>query len=190
MKRAILILKDKLAHELSPILPLANYQVISVQNNGIEALRMAQRLEPDLIICGWDVGGLASSDLIQNLVHSRLCPVILILDEKNFSHLHLAVKSNVHHICTTPIRAMDILAGITQAEYRYQAEAEGKREINKLREEIKTRKILYQAICKLITTGLSEEAAYSAIRSQAMVSRKTISAIATDVLKGVWSPHE
>ena len=52
MKRAMLIAKVRLLNDLNSVLPLANYQAISKTENGIEALRMAQRVEPDLIVCG------------------------------------------------------------------------------------------------------------------------------------------
>jgi AmiR/NasT family two-component response regulator len=188
MKRAILIVKDKLGNEINPILPLANYQAISKTDNGIEALRMAQRVEPDLILCGWDVKGLSALDLAQNLVHAKICPVILILDAKEFASLQLAVKTDVHHILSSPVRAGDVISGIMQAEYRFERELQYNKEINNLNEELKTRKIVYQAVLILIAGGLTEEAAYTAIRSEAMASRKTLRSVAGDVIKGTWRP--
>lgn len=188
MKRAILINNDKHVNELNAVLPLANYQAIAKTNNGIEALRMAQRVEPDLIICGWEITGLSPLDLVQNLIHSHICPVILIIDEKEYMNLGLAVKTNVHHILTAPVRATDVVSAIIQAEYRFSKELQNLDEIRKLNEELKTRKLLYQAILLLIPTGLDEETAYAAIRTEAMASRKTIKAIATEVVKGTWRP--
>jgi len=189
MKRAILIQKEKLYNEVHPILPLANYQVISRTQNGIDALRMAQRVEPDLILCGWDISGLSPLDLVQNLVHSNICPIILILDEKEHIHLQLALKTNVHHILMAPVRAIDVISGIMQAEYRFNLEALRNKEKDKLNDELKTRKILYQAILCLVSSGLSEEAAYTAIRTQAMTSRKTMRHVSNQVIKGLWRPE-
>ncbi|NLI93977.1 MAG: ANTAR domain-containing protein [Peptococcaceae bacterium] len=188
MKRAILILKDKLYNEINPILPLANYQAISKTDNGIEALRMAQRVEPDLILCGWDVSGLSALDLVQNLVHSKICPVILTLDPKEFGNLPLAVKTDVHHILSTPVRAGDVIAGIIQAEYRFERDLQFNKEMGKLNDELKTRKLVYQAVLILVSSGMAEETAYAAIRSEAMTSRKTLRSVANDVIKGTWRP--
>lgn len=188
MKRAILIAKSKLLADLNAVLPLANYQPISTSENGIEALRMAQRVEPDLIVCGWDITGLNPLDLMQNLSHSHICPVILVLEEKENSNLQLAMKTNLHHIVTAPIRAVDLVSAIIQAEHRFSMERKHMDEIRRLNDEIMTRKIVFQAVLNLVSSGMDEDTAYSAIRSQAMTSRKTIKAIATEVVKGTWKP--
>jgi len=188
MKRALIIGKEKSNNDLNSILPLVNYQTTAKTENGIEALRMAQRLEPDLVMCGWDVAGLSPLDLVQNLVHSKICPVILVIDEKDYEHLDFAIKTNVHHIVIAPIRATDVIAGIIQAEYRYNKEIQALKEYNKLKEELKTRKIVYQATLILITQGMDEETAYTSIRTEAMASRRTIRALAEDVIGGKWLP--
>lgn len=188
MKRAILIVKEKLLNDLNPVLPIANYQTIANTDNGIEALRMAQRVDPDLIICGWDIDGLNPLDLLQNLIHGHICPVILVLEEKEYPNLHLAVKSNVHHIVTSPIRAADVVTAIVQAEHKFTIERKHMDEIGRLNDEIKTRKIIFQAVLKLVSIGMDEETAYTAIRSHAMTSRKTIKAVSIDVIKGLWKP--
>jgi len=188
MKRAILIQREKLYQEINQILPLANYQAISRTENGIEALRLAQRVEPDLIICGWDIAGFSALDLVQNLVHAKICPVILVLDEKEYVNLPLAVKTNVHHILISPVRATDVISGVIQAEYRFEREIQNEKELRKLNDELKTRKLVYQAVLILVSSGLSEETAYTAIRSEAMASRKTLRAVANDVIKGLWRP--
>ena len=166
----------------------ANYQAISKTENGIEALRMAWRVEPNLIICGWDITGLNPLDLLQNLIHAHICPVILALEEKEYPNLQLAVNTNPHHIITAPVRAADVVSGIMQAEHGFRIERDNMNETRRLNDEIKTRKIIYQAVLTLVSNGLDEETAYSAIRLQAMTSRKTIKAISADVIKGLWKP--
>ncbi len=188
MKRALLILKDRLHNEIHPILPLVNYQTLAKIENGVEALRMAQRLEPDLIIAEWDISGYSPLDLLQNLVHSNICPIVLVLEEKYYTNLHLAVKTNVHQILIAPIRATDVISGLIQAQNAYERELQNMKEIRKLNEELKTRKLVYQAVLILISDGHTEEAAYAAIRSEAMTSRKTLRSVANDVIKGTWRP--
>ncbi|ADY56086.1 response regulator receiver and ANTAR domain protein [Syntrophobotulus glycolicus DSM 8271] len=190
MNRAFLVLKEKLIQEINPVLPLVNYQTISKTENGIEALRIAQRLEPNLIICSWDIQGISALDLVQNLIQANLCPVILVLEQKDQNSLQYAVKTGVHQIITAPIRAVDIIAGVVQAEHRYHTELMHRDEIRKLNDEVTTRKILYQAILKLIPLGLEEEAAYALIRKQAMTTRKSIRSVAVSIVKGLWLPTE
>lgn len=188
MKRAILIANEKLLNDLNPVLPVANYQAIAKTDNGIEGLRMAQRVDPDLIVCGWDIVAINALDLLQNLVHAHICPVMLVLEDKEYPNLHLAIKTNVQHIVTAPIRAADLITAIAQAEHKFNIERKHMDEIRRLNDEIKTRKIVFQAVLSLVSSGLDEETAYSAIRTQAMASRKTIKAVAIEVIKGLWKP--
>ena len=190
MKRAMIIAKEKMINDINAVLPITNYQAISKTDNGIDALRMAQRLKPDLIICGWDITGLSALDLIQNLIQAHLCPVILVLEEKEYVNLSIAVKMNPHHILTAPIRALDVVSAIIQAEQRFNIERLRMEEVRRLNDEIKTRKIIYQAVLILVSSGMDEDTAYNAMRSHAMSSRKTIKAVAVEVIKGLWKPYE
>lgn len=190
MKRAIIIQQEKLTGEILPILPLANYQAIAKTENGIDALRMVQRLEPDLVICGWNMQELGALDLIQNLVDGQVCPIILIMEPKDQNNVSISIKTNVHHIITTPLRAFDFITGIMLAEERYKKEIEHKEEVRRVREELKTRKIIYQAILRMIPLGFDEEAAYTLLRKKAMTTRSTLRNTALDFIKGKWLPHE
>lgn len=188
MKRAIVIAREKIINDINAVLPVTNYQAISKTDNGIDALRMSQRVKPDLIICGWDISGLSPLDLMHNLVHAHICPLILILEEKEYTNLNLAVKTNPHHILTAPIRAVDLISAIAQAEHRFNLERQQMEETRRLNDEIKSRKIIFQAVLILVSAGMDEEAAYTSIRTQAMSSRKTVKAVAVEVIKGLWKP--
>jgi len=188
MKRALIIGKDRLYNDINSILPLTGYQASAKNQNGIEALRIVQRLEPDLVICGSEIAGISALDLLENLVHSKICPIIFVLDERDYAHLDHAVKTEVHIILTAPLRAADVLAGIIQAEYRYNKEMQNIKALNKLNDELKTRKKVYQALLILVAKGMDEEKAYSLIRSEAMESRKTIRAVAENIITGKWQP--
>jgi response regulator NasT len=114
----------------------------------------------------------------------------MIMEQKDQHSLHYAVKTGVHKIIAAPIRAVEVITGVVQAEYNYHTEQQNKDEIQKLNDEVNTRKILYQAILKLIPLGFEEEAAYALIRKQAMTTRKSIRAVSTDIVKGLWIPSE
>lgn len=188
MNRAILILKEKTYSEILPILPLVNYQAIGKTENAVDGLRMAQRVEPDLILCGWDIKGMAATDLIQNLILANICPLVLIIEEKEINNLQTVFNSGVHHVLISPLRAVEVVSGIMHAEYRYQHELQKQKELRKLNDELKTRKLIYQASLILIAEGFNEETAYNAMRTEAMASRKTIRTLAKEVIRGTWRP--
>jgi len=192
MKRAILVSEKALLNqEIKSMLPLVNYQVLATTDNGMEALRLTHRFEPDLIIMGWNLRGLSSSEVLQNLIVQHLCPIIVVLTQEEHHVLSEVIHEDAHHVILYPFRVHEMVAAIQMAEHRYTRESENAQQILKLEEELKTRKIIFQAMLQLIQQQrcLSEQSAYAALRKQAMTTRKSLRVIAQDVLKGTWLPE-
>ena len=191
MKRAILVSgKASLNQEIKSMLPLASYQVLATTDNGMEALRLAHRFEPDLIIMGWNLRGLSSSDVLQNLIVQHLCPIIVALSQEEQHVLSEVINEDAHNVLLYPWRVHEMVAAIQLAEHRYTRESENSQQIQRLEEELKTRKFIFQAMLSLIQQqGFTEQSAYAALRRQAMSSRKSLRVVAQDVLKGLWLPE-
>ena len=191
MKRAILVSgKASLNQEIKSMLPLANYQVLSTTDNGMEALRLTHRFEPDLIIMGWNLRGLSSSEVLQNLIVQHLCPIIVVLTQEEHHVLSEVIHEDAHHVILYPWRVHEMVAAIQLAEHRYTRETENSQQILRLEEELKTRKIMFQAMLYLIQQRcFTEQSAYAALRRQAMSTRKSLRRVAQDVLKGLWLPE-
>ena len=191
MKRAILVSgKAPLNLEIKAMLPLVDYQILATTDNGMEALRFAHRFEPDLIIMGWDLRGLNSSEVLQNLIGQHLCPIIVVLTQEEQHVLSEVIEADAHNVIFYPWRALEMAAAIQLAEHRFTRETENSQQIQRLEEELKTRKIIFQAMLSLIQLrGYAEQAAYTALRNQAMSTRKSMRAVAQDVLKGLWIPE-
>jgi len=191
MKRAILVSgKASLNQEIKSMLPLASYQVLATTDNGMEALRLAHRFEPDLIIMGWNLRGLSSSDVLQNLIVQHLCPIIVALSQEEHHVLSEVINEDVHNVLLYPWRVHEMVAAIQLAEHRYTRESENSQQIQRLEEELKTLKFIFQAMLSLIQQqGFTEQSAYAALRRQAMSSRKSLRVVAQDVLKGLWLPE-
>lgn len=191
MKRAILVSgKVSLNQEIKAMLPLVDYQILATTDNGMEALRFAHRFEPDLIIMGWNLRGLNSSEVLQNLIIQHLCPIIVVLAQEEQHVLSEVIDADAHQVILYPWRALEMAAAIQLAEHRFTRETESSQQIQRLEEELKTRKIIFQAMLSLIQLrGYAEQAAYTALRNQAMSTRKSMRAVAQDVLKGLWLPE-
>lgn len=191
MKRAILVSgKASLNQEIKAMLPLVSYQILATTDNGMEALRFAHRFEPDLIIMGWNLRGLNSSEVLQNLIVQHLCPIIVVLTQEEQHVLSEVIDADAHHVILYPWSAVEMAAAIQLAEHRFSRESENSQQIQRLEEELKTRKIIFQAMLSLIQLrGYTEQAAYAALRNQAMSTRKSMQAVAQDVLKGLWLPE-
>ena len=191
MKRAILISgKAQLNQELKSILPQVNCKIMASTDNGMEGLRLIHRFEPDLVFMGWDLRGLCSSEVLQNLVVQHLCPTIVILTQEEHHFLAQVVDEDAHHVVLYPWRVFELAAAIQLAERRFNAETEHAQQVQRLEEELKTRKLIFQAMLILIQNcNFSEQTAYTALRNQAMSSRKPLRSVAQDVLRGLWLPE-
>ena len=191
MKRAILVSeKASLNQEIKSMLPLVNYQVLATTDNGMEALRLTHRFEPDLIIMGWNLRGLSSSEVLQNLIVQHLCPIIVVLTQEEHHVLSEVINEDAHHVILYPWRAHEMVAAIQLAEHRYTRESENSQQILRLEEELKSRKIIFQAMLYLIQHQcFTEQSSYAALRRQAMSTRKSLRRVAQDVLKGSWLPE-
>lgn len=171
------------------MLPLANYQLLASTDNGMEALRFIHRYEPDLVIMGWNLRGLSSSEVLQNLVLQHLCPIVVVLTQEEHYVLPEVIEADAHHVIVYPSRVLEMVAGIQMAEHRYQRESEHYQQVQRIEEELKTRKIIFQALlCIIQKRGVTEQEAYKSLRDQAMSTRKSMRTVAQEVLKGVWLP--
>lgn len=192
MKRAILVSgKASLNQAIKSMLPLANYQVLAKTDNGMEALRLTHRFEPDLIIMAWNLRGLSSSEVLQNLVVQHLCPIIVVLAQEEHQVLSEVINEDAHHVILYPWSVNELVIAIQLAEHRYTRESENSQQIHRLEEELKTRKIIFQAMLSLIQQqqGFTEHSSYAALRRRAMSTRKSLRGVAQDVLKGLWIPE-
>lgn len=190
MKRAILALnKPNIMQEIRTVLGLVDYQALATTANGMEALRLLHRFEPDIMIVGWNLPGLSSPELLQTLIVQHLCPTLVVLNSDEHGLLHEVVKTDAHQIVFYPFRAVDFGAAIMMAEQKFKRERENVDQIRRLEEELKTRKLIYQAVLRLIhLRGWDEETAYGVLRSQSMSLRKSLRSLASDVIKGTWVP--
>jgi len=76
------------------------------------------------------------------------------------------------------------------AEHRYIRESEHSQQVQRLEEELKTRKFIFQAMLSLIQQrGYTEQSAYAVLRKQAMTTRKSLRRVAQEVIKGTWVPE-
>lgn len=189
MKRALLIGDPRQISELKAIIPLANYQAIAATANGIEALRLLHRFEPELVIMSWNVLGLSAFDLLQTILAQQLCPVIVTLSQADTHALPEIIKSNAHYVLIQPLRAFELIVAVLCTEHRFLQEQETHQAIKRLEDELKSRKILYQALLTVIQkTGYDEKTAYRKIQQYAMTERNTLSYVAMKILKGNWLP--
>lgn len=190
MKRALIIGNTRQISELKTIVPLANYQAIATTSNGIEGLRLLHRVEPDLVIMTWNINGLSAFDLLQNMLTQRLCPVIVVISQEDINALPEIIKLNPHYVLIQPLRAFDLITAALYTEHHFLQEQETLKIISRLENDLKIRKVQYQAMLTVIQKkGYDEKTTYRKMQQYAMAKRKTLYSVSVEILKGNWLPE-
>lgn len=180
----------QLLRDIKAVLPVAQYQAVAVTDNGLEALRLVHRVEPDLLIMGWSLKGLPPDSLLDNLLEQRLCPVMTILAQDELNWLPEVVNAGAHQILLAPWRAHDFLAAVLVAERNFSHDRKMVAEIRLLEDELTTRRLVYRAVLTIIQQfGWEEEKAYAALRKRAMEKRKSLRTVAQEVIRRAWFPE-
>jgi two-component system, response regulator PdtaR len=186
MKRALLIVNHRQVFtDLKSILPLAGYQAIASTENGLDALRLIHRFEPDLLVMAWDIKGLAAPDLLQTLQNQNLCPVFVIINQEDMNILPDIIKAKPDDVLVHPFRAIDLVTRIFCIEQRFTEKQDQKKKFEQLEHEFKVRKIIHKALLLLIQkNGFDEETAYKTLRQHAMSRRKSVQTMALEIIRG------
>jgi DNA-binding NarL/FixJ family response regulator len=73
-----------------------NFRVIGEASDGIEAVRITEKLQPDILILDLSMGGLHGLDVARHLMHRKLKTRIVVLSmHSNEDYIRQAFKSNV-----------------------------------------------------------------------------------------------
>jgi DNA-binding NarL/FixJ family response regulator len=73
-----------------------NFRVIGEASDGIEAVRITEKLTPDILILDLSMGGLNGLDVARHLMHRKLKTRIVVLSmHSNEDYIRQAFKSNV-----------------------------------------------------------------------------------------------
>jgi DNA-binding NarL/FixJ family response regulator len=73
-----------------------NFRVVGEASNGLEAVRITEKLAPDILVLDLSMGGLHGLDVARHLKHRKLKTRIVILSmHSNEDYIRQAFKSNV-----------------------------------------------------------------------------------------------
>lgn len=191
MNRTLVVINNHLLlRDIKSLLPVGEYRIIANTDNGMEALLLYHRLQPDLLIMGWQMKGVDASNLLENLLLQHICPVLVVLTQEEHKMIRTIVKYGAHHLLLHPFSAIEIDTAIILAQRTFLTQRRHMEDMRKIEEELKTRKMVYQAILRIIyAKNIDEPQAYRQVRLQAMKTRKTLRATAESILKGEWMPE-
>lgn len=174
-KGAVLVIEREhlVARDLSELLTSEGYEVPACAGSGAEALRLAERLRPDVAVLDVEVDGEGSGLALAERLRDQLrIPVLLLSSGVEGAHVAAGGASEPFGMLVKPFRARELLAALgatlnrARLEHRVHhlnAVLRAIRGINRLIVKERDRDRLLAGACRLLVTTRSYEWAWIAL---------------------------
>jgi len=182
--RVIIAERDSQARKkLAEILNQAGYFVVGEAEDGISALKMIRSTLPELVLAAASLPGMNGFELARILDEGRVCAVVLMLDYAVKEYAGMTGENSLVPVVFKPVDGFQLLSVMEYAYAAYLRVAHLEREVNRLKQDLETRKVVARAKGILMKTqGLSEQDAFRKIQQQSMKKRTTMKKIAEAVV--------
>ncbi|HEY64956.1 MAG TPA: response regulator [Caldilineae bacterium] len=181
----ILIADDESIRVLSLRVQLQNlgYQVVGEASNGREAVELARRLMPDLIIMDIKMPVMDGIEAAEIITRERPVPIILLTAYSEAELARRAAETNISAYLMKPVSEDDLLPAITLAMTRFRQFQALRQEVESLREALEARKLVERAKGILMRRlNLTEEEAFRRMQRRSQDLNKKLSEVAEAII--------
>ena len=188
--KRILVAEDEtlIRLDLVEMLSEAGYEVVAQATNGIEAVKFAEELKPDLSILDVkmpELDGISAAEKIINI-----SPVLMLTAFSQKELVERARDAGVMAYVVKPFTINDLIPAIEIAASRYSQMTALVDEVANLNDRLETRKLIDRAKGILMKAlNLSEPEAFSWIQRAAMDRRLTMKEVAMAVISPDAAPE-
>ena len=158
-------------------------EIVGQASDGEEAVRLANELEPDLIVMDVKMPKMDGITAADKIAEDRICAVVMLTAFSQRDLIKRAKEAGAMAYVVKPFDASDVIPAIEIAMARF-AEIRGvEDEVMDLEERLESRKIVDQAKGILQTSlDLTEPEAFRWIQKTAMDLRKSMREVAQGVI--------
>ena len=169
--------------DLVELLEEHGYEIVGQASDGEEAVRLANELEPDLIVMDVKMPKMDGITAADKIAEDRICAVVMLTAFSQRDLIKRAKEAGAMAYVLKPFDASDVIPAIEIAMARF-AEIRGvEDEVMDLEERLESRKIVDQAKGILQTSlDLTEPEAFRWIQKTAMDLRKSMREVAQGVI--------
>lgn len=169
--------------DLVELLEEHGYEIVGQASDGEEAVRLANELEPDLIVMDVKMPKMDGITAAGKIAEDRICAVVMLTAFSQRDLIKRAKEAGAMAYVVKPFDASDVIPAIEIAMARF-AEIRGvEDEVMDLEERLESRKIVDQAKGILQTSlDLTEPEAFRWIQKTAMDLRKSMREVAQGVI--------
>ncbi len=176
--------------DLVEMLEEEGYVVVGQAADGAAAVRLATELRPDLVILDVKMPVLDGLSAAEQVVGARIAPVVILTAFSQRDLVERAREAGVMAYLVKPFQKKDLLPAIEMAVSRFSELIALEREVGDLTGRLEARKIIDRA--KGVLQGehaMSEPEAFRWIQRHSMDRRRSMRAVAQDVVDGAVVPE-
>ncbi|MBN1402231.1 MAG: response regulator [Anaerolineae bacterium] len=186
MERVRVVIADDesiICMHLREMLSNLGYLVVGEGGDGRSAVNLARELRPDVVLMDIKMPDMDGIEAARALTEERIAPVVLLTAFSERDLVERAREAGVVGYLVKPLQEGDLAPAIEIAISRFAEFRELEKEIDNLREQLETRKLVDRAKGILMDTqDLSESAAFRRIQRMSMNTRKSMKEIAQAII--------
>jgi response regulator NasT len=171
--------------DLKEMLEEEGFAVVGEAGDGETAVRLATELKPDLVILDVKMPVLDGLSAAEQIVAARVAPVVILTAFSQRDLVERAREAGAMAYLVKPFQKKDLVPTIEMAVSRFQEILALEGEVADLSGRLEARKLIDRAKSLLQTEhGMSEPEAFRAVQRASMDQRRSMRAVAQDVLDG------
>ena len=186
-KRALVAEEETLIRlDIVETLEDAGYDVVGQAADGLQAVQLADELEPDLIVMDVKMPGLDGITAAEQILENRRCAVVMLTAFSQSELVERARDAGAMAYVVKPFTPSDLIPAVEIAVSRAQEIQALEGEVASLAEQFETRKRVDRAKGLLeAQMGLTEAEAFRWIQKTSMDRRLTMREVADAVIEQV-----
>jgi AmiR/NasT family two-component response regulator len=183
----VLIAEDEaiIRLDLKEMLEEEGFSVVGEASDGEAAVRLAREETPDLVIMDVKMPGMDGLTAAERIVAEELSAVLILTAFSQRDLVHRAAEAGAIGYLVKPFQKSDLVPAIEVALARNAELSALRRESADLSERLEARKVIDRAKGALMDAqGLTEGEAFRFIQKRAMDERRSMRAVAEDIIAG------
>jgi response regulator NasT len=187
----VLIAEDEtiIRLDLKELLERSGHVVVGEARDGDEAVALAERLAPELIVMDVKMPRLDGIEAARRIIAGRPVPIVMLTAYSQQELVARAADAGAYGYLVKPFRESDLLPAIATARARFDELQALRKEASSLAEALAARKALERAKGLLMKReNLSEADAFARIRKASQVSGRPMRIIAEALIATFEEP--
>ena len=169
--------------DLCEMLEEAGHVVVGEAADGVEALELARKEKPDIVLLDIKMPRLDGIHAAKMICHERIAPVLLLTAYSQQDVVEQAKDSGVLGYLVKPVSPVNLFPAMEIAISQFKRQEETARQLWEMNERIETRKVVEKAKGYLMELyKISEQEAYRRLQQYSMKKRRSLKSVAEAVV--------